>query len=119
MDWDALVCLLADAEEKAPLPGGEFMMIVPFVIILVFYFVFVQRHQRKEQESHKSMLAALKKNDKVQTIGGIIGSVANVSPDGQEVTLKVDDNTRIKFIRSAIQKVVAQEGEAAKPAESK
>jgi len=119
MEWDALVWLLAEGEEKGPLPGGELMMIVPFAIILVFYFVFVQRHQRKEQESHKAMLAALKKNDKVQTIGGIIGSVANVSPDGQEVTLKVDDNTRIKFIRSAIQKVIAAEGESPKSAETK
>jgi preprotein translocase subunit YajC len=68
------------------------------------------------------MLTALKKNDKVVTIGGIVGTVANISVDDQKVevvTLKVDDNTRIKFIRSSIQRVLTSEGEAEKPAESK
>ena len=94
-------------------------MFVPLIVLAVFFYFFVYRHSRREQDTHKAMLAALKKNDKVQTIGGIIGSVANISPDGQEVTVKVDDNTRIKFIRSAIQKVLSLEAEAEKPAETK
>jgi preprotein translocase subunit YajC len=122
MNWQVLVWLLAAGGDEKPqpqAPGGEFVMFLPLIAIAVFFYFFVYRHQRREQDTHKAMLAQLKKNDKVQTIGGIIGSVANISPDGQEVTLKVDDNTRIKFIRSAIQKVVSPETEAEKPAETK
>ena len=51
----------------------------------------------------------MKKNDRVVTAGGIIGSVANISVDGKEITLKVDDNTRIKFLRSSITQVLGEE----------
>ena len=114
-----LATWLLGADEKVQ-PGAEgLMMFAPLIAIgIVFYFLLL-RPQRKEQASRDAMLAALKKNDKVLTIGGVIGSVANISPDGQEVTLKVDDNTRIKFIRSSIQRVLSSEGEGEKPAETK
>ncbi len=106
------------ADDKPP-QGADLMMFAPLILIgIVFYFLLL-RPQRKEQASREAMLAALKKNDKVQTIGGIMGSVANISPDGQEVTLKVDDNTRIRFVRSAIQRVHSSEGDGEKPSDAK
>jgi len=121
MEWLRIVLLFAADEEKAPpaAPFADLMPFVPLIAIGLFFYFFVIRNQRREQASRDALLAGLKKNDRVQTIGGIIGSVANISPDGQEVTLKVDDNTRIKFIRTAIQKVVTDEAETAKPAETK
>jgi preprotein translocase subunit YajC len=50
------------------------------------------------------MLSELKKGDKVVTIGGIHGTIASI--DGTDVVVKVDDNTKIKFLRSAISNVV-------------
>ncbi len=50
------------------------------------------------------MLEALKKGDKVITIGGIHGTVSNVKDDS--VTIKVDDNCHVEFNRSAIASVV-------------
>ena len=61
-------------------------------------------------------LSALKRGDRVQTIGGMLGSVVKISDD--EVVLRVDDaeseskgNTRIRFARSAIQTVLVQSTE--------
>jgi preprotein translocase subunit YajC len=120
MNWLSTVWLLAAGDEKPAAPGGgEFMMFAPFVAIAIIFYFLLIRPQRREQASRETMLSALKKNDKVLTIGGIIGSVANISPDGQEVTLKVDDNTRVKFIRSSIQRVMSAEGEVEKPTETK
>jgi preprotein translocase subunit YajC len=110
--------LLAADDKAAPTPDG-LMMFAPLIAIGIVFYLLLLRPQRKEQASRDAMLSALKKDDKVVTIGGIIGSVANISPNGQEVTLKVDDNTRIKFIRTSIQRVVSAETEAEKPAESK
>lgn len=111
--------LLAAGDDKGAQGAEGLMMFAPLIAIgIVFYFLLL-RPQRKEQASREAMLAALKKNDKVLTIGGVIGSVANISSDGQEVTLKVDDNTRIKFIRSSIQRVLSSEGDGEKPSETK
>jgi preprotein translocase subunit YajC len=48
------------------------------------------------------MVQSLSKNDKIQTIGGIIGTVVDIKED--EITLKIDEsnNTKIKILRSAI-----------------
>ncbi len=119
MDFWSLVQLVAAGEEKPPAQGDNLLMFAPLILIAVVFYLLLWKPQRKEQAARDAMLTALKKNDKVVTIGGIIGSVANISGDGQEVTLKVDDNTRIKFIRSSIQRVLTSEGEAEKPAESK
>ena len=120
MEWLRVVWLFAAGDEKpAQSPFADLMPFVPLIAIGLFFYFFVIRNQRREQASREALLAGLKKNDKVVTIGGIIGSVANISPDGQEVTLKVDDNTRMKFIRSSIQRVMSSEGEIEKPSETK
>ena len=48
------------------------------------------------------MVQSLTKNDRVQTIGGIIGTVVDIKED--EITLKIDEsnNTKIKILRTAI-----------------
>jgi len=112
--------LLAAGDDKAPATGLESVLtFAPLILIGVVFYFLLLRPQRREQATREAMLAALKKNDKVLTIGGVIGSVANISSDGQEVTLKVDDNTRIKFIRSSIQRVMQSDGDADKSTEMK
>ena len=51
------------------------------------------------------MIAALKKGDKVVTIGGIHGVVSSTKE--HTVVIKVDDNSKIEFNRSAIASVIA------------
>ena len=55
------------------------------------------------------MVQSLRKNDRVRTIGGIIGTVVDVKDD--EVTLKIDEsnNTKIKILSSAIGKNMSKE----------
>ena len=59
------------------------------------------------------MLNAIKKHDKVQTIGGVLGAVVEIKPD--TVVLKVDEssNTRITFARSSIQQVLTSDRDSA------
>jgi len=84
--------------------GNPIMTFLPFVaIIAVFYFLMI-RPQNKKQKETKAMLAALKKGDKVVTIGGIHGTIQTVKE--QSVILKVDTGTKIEFSRSAISSVL-------------
>ena len=77
-------------------------------IFVIFYFLMI-RPQAKEQKRRQEMLGALKKNDKVMTSSGLFGQI--VSLDDHEVTLKVDDNVRLRFTRSAIDRLVDPPGE--------
>jgi preprotein translocase subunit YajC len=84
-------------------------MFVPMIIVVgLFYFLMVVP-QRKEQAKRDALIKGLKKNDRVVTIGGMIGHVANISSDGKEITLKFGDNVRIPFRRSAIHEVVRED----------
>jgi len=51
------------------------------------------------------MLSALKKGDKIVTIGGIHGTIQTVKE--QTVIVKVDEDTKLEFNRSAISTVSA------------
>jgi preprotein translocase subunit YajC len=115
--WTSMFTLLADATKEqppaappAPGGGGDLVSIMPMLLIIGVPWYFILIHpQRREQNKRTEQLKSLKKNDKVVTIGGIIGVIANIEPDGKEVTLKVDDNTRIKFLRTSIQTVLTEE----------
>ena len=89
--------------------GFDPMTLIFLGLLLVFmYFILFRGPKKREQEHHK-MIQSLKKNDKVRTIGGIIGVIVDVKDD--EITLKVDEstNTKIKVIPSAIGKNLADE----------
>lgn len=83
-------------------------------IILIFYFLIIRPQKKREKET-KDMLNALKKGDKVVSIGGIHGTVITVKDT--TVVVKVDDNARIEFTKSAISQVLNKT--ATKPAGKK
>lgn len=75
---------------------------LPLIFIAAMFYLILLRPQQREQKRRQETLNALKKNDRVVTTGGIIGTIADLSADNRFVTLKVDDSTRIRFLRSAI-----------------
>ena len=77
---------------------------VPMVLIVVVFWLFLIRPQRKKDKKIKEMLAALKVGDRVCTIGGIYGTISALKED--TVTLKVgsQENT-VVFARWAVRSV--------------
>ena len=95
--------------------GSMMTTMITFVlIILIFYFLMI-RPQKKRDKEAKAMLAAMKKGDKVVTIGGIHGTIVMVKDN--TVIIKVDDSARIEFSKNAIS-TVTQKG-TEKPAPKK
>lgn len=88
-------------------PMGILTSVVPFVAIIGIFYFFLIRPQNKKQKETEKMLAALKKGDKVVTIGGIHGVVSSVKE--KTVVVKVDDNCKMEFSRSAISGIDAGE----------
>ena len=90
-------------QEQAAQPSGTMGLlgtIVPFLLIILIFYFFMIRPQNKKQKETQKMLDALKKGDKVVTIGGIHGVVSSVKD--KTVIVKVDDNCIVEFTRSAI-----------------
>ena len=96
-------------------PAGLLGTMVPFLLIVVIFYFFLIRPQNKKQKETEKMLNALKKGDKVITIGGIHGVISSVKE--KTVILKVDDNCKIEFNRTAISSVELSDEEKAKIAE--
>jgi preprotein translocase subunit YajC len=91
--------------EGSPGGMGSLMTFLPFIaIIAIFYFLIIRPQNKKQKETQK-MLGALKKGDRIVTIGGIHGTIQSVKE--QSVIVKVDDSVKIEFNRSAISSVEA------------
>lgn len=99
----SFISLLQEAPGGAPSASGAaglLYTIVPFLLIIVIFYFFLIRPQNKKQKETEKMIAALKKGDKVVTIGGIHGVVSSTKE--KTVIVKVDDNCKVEFSRSAI-----------------
>ena len=107
---------LQDAAANGAAGSSSFGMLIPLVLIVIIMYFFMIRPQNKKQKETEKMLAALKKGDKVVTIGGIHGTIASTKDN--TVVVKVDDNTKIEFNRSAIATVITDKPAEA-PAEEK
>ena len=90
-------------------PLGSYGNLIFLGVMFLLMYMILFRGPRKKQQQHKQMMQTLTKNDKVQTIGGIIGTVVDIKDN--EVTLKVDEsnNTKIKILRSAIGKNMSKD----------
>lgn len=101
------------ASQPAADPFWRF--IFPLLLMMGVFYFFMFRGQRKERQKAQQMLNALKRNDRVLTIGGVFGTVVDVRDN--EVVLKVDEtnNVKMRFLRSAIKEVLAAKPESAPP----
>ena len=87
--------------------GGIAPMLIMWTLIIgIFYFLLI-RPQRKAQERHQQMIAALRKGDHVMTEGGILGEVVHLKED--RVTIRTGENTRLVVARPKIARVLAGE----------
>lgn len=91
--------------------GSIWGMIWPFILMFaVFYFLLI-RPQQKKQKQRNLLLSQLKKGDKITTIGGLHGTIVELSDD--TAVVRVNDTTRMTFERSAINAVVSSAPSAA------
>lgn len=89
--------------------GDTWMSLLPlFLILIVFYFFFI-RPQTKKNKDQKKFREALKKGDKVVTIGGIHAKVAEVSET--TVVIEVGNQVKMTVEKSAIAMDTQQVGQ--------
>jgi len=99
----------APGGQAAPPPAtNPLTLLIPMLLVIIVFMWISTSGQRKERKKREAMLEALRKHDRVQTIGGVIGSIVEVKD--HEVVLKVDEtnNVKMRFSKSAIQQVLSE-----------
>jgi preprotein translocase subunit YajC len=80
--------------------GGLAGLLIPLLFMGgIFYFLLIRPQQRR-QRAQRSLIEGLGIGDEVITIGGVFGTIREV--DDESVTLEVDEDVQIRFLKSAI-----------------
>ncbi len=80
--------------------GGGFAAFLPLILIIVVFYLFFIRPQLKKQKDARKYREALKKGDKIITIGGIHGKITEVQE--KTFTVEVAPEIRFRIERSAV-----------------
>ena len=92
-----------EGEAEAQDGPGLSDMLVPIIGMgLIFYFI-VLAPQKKARKKQQTVVDALKKHDRVVTIGGIVGTIVSIDTANEEVVLEVGPDTQLRILRRSIQ----------------
>ncbi|MDH3663284.1 MAG: preprotein translocase subunit YajC [Alphaproteobacteria bacterium] len=96
--------------------GGDFLVsMLPLILIFVVFYFLLIRPQQQKMKTHRAMIAAVKRGDKVLTSGGIFGTVTKVEEAEDVVMVEIAKDVRVRVARSTISDLVNKPGQA-KPA---
>ncbi|MDR1546505.1 MAG: preprotein translocase subunit YajC [Deltaproteobacteria bacterium] len=100
------------AEGGQPQGGGGGMQMILLLggFFVIFYFLML-RPQKKQQRERQNMLDSIKKGDRIQTTGGLLGEVTAVGD--KELTVRIAPEVRVKIARTAIAGVLRSTSEPA------
>ncbi len=84
--------------------GGIWGSLIMIGLLLVFFYLFMIRPQKKQEKHDAEMRGALQVGDEVTTIGGIIGKVVSIK--GETFVLETTkQRTQIRFLKGAIRSI--------------
>ncbi|SHE09817.1 preprotein translocase subunit YajC [Chlamydia abortus] len=105
-----LMRYMAEAAAEPVGTGNLLLSLWPIALMFLILYFLLLRPQQKRQKARNTMLQALKKGDKVITIGGLHGTIIEITDD--TCVLRVNDATKMTFERSAINSVVSSSSES-------
>ena len=94
--------IYASAQGGSTGGSGGMLSLLPFVLIMLILYFLMIRPQSKRQKEKKLMIEAIKKGDRIVTIGGVHGTVVGLKNQGKIVVIKVDKNTNLTVVKSSI-----------------
>lgn len=97
----------------------QMVYFLPMMLAMMLVYLFMMKPPGKGGKSGD--LPEFKKNDRVVTAGGIVGTVIKNDPDSETTTLRVDDsgNTKMQFLTSSIVKVLSDDKDKSKASSDK
>ncbi len=114
----SLVSLIAQATPTGPSPNqptsaASFLFPAMMLALVAFMLLSARSQKKREKREKDDMHARMAKNDRVLTVGGVIGTVVVVKDT--EVVLKVDEstNTKMTFLKTSVQRIISDDPDAA------
>jgi preprotein translocase subunit YajC len=104
MLWNDAFAQAAESERPVDPNLALLLQLLQFVPIFLILYLLLIRPQQQRQKKTQEMLKALRKGDRVLTSGGILGTVVGV--DDAKVVLKIADDVKVEFAKSAVVQVV-------------
>ena len=97
------------AQTQRPPSGMSFLLPALLLGMITFMLLSSRSQKKRERRERDEMHARMAKNDRVLTVGGVVGTVIQVKDN--EVILKVDEstNTKMTFVKTAIQRVITDD----------
>jgi preprotein translocase subunit YajC len=89
--------------------SAMFTQVLFFVAIFAIFYFLLIRPQQKQKRERETMLAALKRGDRVVTTGGLHGTVTGL--EETKVVLRVADQVKLEFDRTAIGRILEVQGD--------
>ncbi len=89
--------------------AGSFLPFALMAGMVVFILLTSRSQKKREKRDRDNMHASMSKNDRVLTIGGVVGTIMSIKDE--EVVLKVDEstNTKMTFRKTAVQQIISDD----------
>ena len=91
----------AAGAEGGAAQGGLMGMLFPLAIIVLIFYFFIIRPQRKRDKQQKNMIDSIARGDQIITIGGFYGTVREVRDDSFQI--EIAEGVRVTILKSAVQ----------------
>ena len=98
----------AYAQAAGGLGGGApdlMLQLAPFVAIMAVFYFLIIRPQQKRAKEHREALAAIRRNDRIVTTGGLVGIVTKVTEGDDLLTVEVAPGVRVQVVRTMVAEV--------------
>lgn len=108
-----MLFMTGTAAGATPTGGSPWMTIIMLVgMVLIFYF-FIIRPQKKQEKQTAEMRNSITVGDEIVTIGGIIGTVLIIKADKLMIETG-NDRTKLTILRSSVREVLKADEEESK-----
>ena len=107
--------LLENTEAPKSSPLGTYIIMGVLLIAIIGLFVWQSRTNKKKQQEAQNMVNSLKIGDRVKTIGGVCGFVAQINDAENTFVLETgleENKSYIKFDKGAIYQTAPAQGNA-------
>ncbi len=106
----SLIPMLKPPAQAEAAPGSQFLTIGLIVVLFGLYYFFISRPQRARQKEEQAKREAVKKGDKIVSIGGIHGQVVLVKENSIVITIN-NQGTRLELSKRAVASVSSEPSE--------
>lgn len=91
--------------------GAGWLMLVPYLLIFLVFYMFLIRPQQVKMKQHRAKIDAVKVRDQVVTAGGVVGKVTKV--DADYVDIEIATGVKVKVVKSTLADIILPGGKPA------